>query len=128
MLEYQVSLETPVPPAGSYNEDAAKKGEKLFNNKAECLTCHSGPTFSDAERNLHTPQEIGIDSFEADRSPTGMYRTTPLRGVWARANGGYYHDGRFETLDEVVDHYNEHFELSLSSTEKKDLVQYLKSL
>lgn len=128
LLEYQISLETPVPPAGSYDEQAAERGEKIFNGKAECLTCHSGPTYSDAENNLHTPEEIGIDSFEADRSPTGMYRTTPLRGAWARANGGYYHDGRFETLDDVVNHYNDHFKLNLSNAEKKDLVHYLKSL
>lgn len=128
LLEYQISLETPVPPAGSYDEQAAERGEKIFNGKAECLTCHSGPTYSDAENNLHTPEEIGIDSFEADRSPTGMYRTTPLRGAWARANGGYYHDGRFETLDDVVNHYNDHFKLNLSNAEMKDLVHYLKSL
>ena len=57
-----------------------------------------------------------------------MYRTTPLRGAWARANGGYYHDGRFETLDDVVNHYNDHFKLNLSNAEMKDLVHYLKSL
>jgi hypothetical protein len=128
LLEYQVSLDTPVPPKGSFDEKAAKRGKKIFNGKAECLTCHSGPMFSDAERDLHSPEEIGIDAFEADRSPTGMYRTTPLRGVWARANGGYYHDGRFPTLVEVVDHYNDHFDLSLSKNEKSDLIQYLKSL
>lgn len=128
LLEYQVSLDTPLPPEGSYNEQAAKRGKGLFTGKAECASCHSGPTFSDSERRLHTPEEIGIDAFEADRSPTGMYRTTPLRGVWARANGGYYHDGRFANLLEVVDHYNDHLNLKLNDTEKSDLVEYLKSL
>ncbi|MDR8389954.1 hypothetical protein NC796_02310 [Aliifodinibius sp. S!AR15-10] len=128
LLEYQVSLDTPVPPEGSFDVQAAKRGKGLFIGKADCASCHTGPTFSDSERRLHSPEEIGIDSFEADRSPTGMYRTTPLRGVWARSNGGYYHDGRFTDLLEVVDHYNNHFDLNLSAKEKSDLVEYLKSL
>lgn len=128
LLEYQVSLETPVPPEGSFDKQSANRGKGIFNGKADCASCHSGPTYSDSEERLHTPEEIGIDSFEADRSPTGMYRTTPLRGVWARSNGGYYHDGRFADLNEVVNHYNQHFGLELTSEEKSDLVEYLKSL
>jgi mono/diheme cytochrome c family protein len=128
LLEYQVSLSTPIPPEGSFDADAAERGEDLFIDKARCATCHTPPTFSDSERRLHTPEEIGIDSFEADRSPTGKYRTTPLKGIWARSKGGYYHDGRFATLNEVVEHYNSHFKLNLSVKEKNDLIQYLKSL
>lgn len=128
LLEYQVSLPTPVPPAGSFDPEAASRGEQLFAGKAQCISCHSGPNFSDYEERLHSPEEIGIDAFEADRSPTGMYRTTPLKGVWARGTGGYYHDGRFTTLDEVLAHYDNHFDLNLTSQERNDLVEYLKSL
>ena len=42
--------------------------------------------------------------------------------------GGFYHDGRFATLDDVVDHYDGHFGLSLSAPEKSNLIEYLKSL
>jgi cytochrome c peroxidase len=56
-----------------------------------------------------------------------MYRTAPLRGLWARANGGYYHDGRYPDLLAVVDHYNSCFNLGLNSAQKTDLVQFLKS-
>jgi cytochrome c peroxidase len=42
--------------------------------------------------------------------------------------GGFYHDGRFATLPDVVTHYDNHLKLSLSATEKQDLVEYLKSL
>jgi hypothetical protein len=42
--------------------------------------------------------------------------------------GGFYHDGRFATLDAVIDHYDGHFGLNLSTTEKGDLIEYLKSL
>ena len=128
LLEYQVSLQTPVPPAGSFDGEAANRGEDLFNNKAQCVNCHTPPLYSDAEERLHSPEEIGIDDFEARRSPTGMYRTTPLRGAWARSTGGYYHDGRFSTLAEVVEHYDSHLDLNLTENEKTDLVEFLKSL
>ena len=55
---------------------------------------------------MHTPEEIGIDAFQADRSPDGRYRTTPLRGLFTRMKGGFYHDGRFATLADVVNHYD----------------------
>ena len=77
---------------------------------------------------LHTPEEIGIDAFQADRSPDKKYRTTPLRGLFTRMKGGFYHDGRFGTLEDVVGHYDRHLHLLLNATEKTDLVEYLKSL
>jgi cytochrome c peroxidase len=42
--------------------------------------------------------------------------------------GGFYHDGRFGTLMDVVNHYNNSKKLNLSEAEKNDLVEYLKSL
>ena len=60
--------------------------------------------------------------------PYKHYRTTPLGGLFARAKGGFYHDGRFADLSAVVEHYNQHFGLSLTPAEKTDLVEYLKSL
>ena len=77
---------------------------------------------------MHTPEEIGIDSFQSDRSPDKRYRTTPLGGLFARAKGGFYHDGRFATLPEVVQHYNNHRKLDLDTEEIADLVQFLRSL
>lgn len=41
--------------------------------------------------------------------------------------GGFYHDGRFATLLDVVNHYDNHFHLGLSNPEKADLVEFLKS-
>ena len=71
---------------------------------------------------------MGVDAFQADRSPTHMYRTTPLRGLWARAKGGFYHDGRYRTLGAVVQHYNSCLGLGLGAHQQSDLVQYLKSI
>jgi hypothetical protein len=53
--------------------------------------------------------------------------TTPLKGLFARAKGGFYHDGRFEDYNAVVAHYNRVHELSLSTQETADLVEFLKS-
>jgi hypothetical protein len=125
---YQLALAAPAPPAGSFDPAAAARGAKLFRAKAECATCHVPPLFTEPGWNLHTPAEIGIDRFQADRSPTHRYRTTPLKGLWAHEKGGFYHDGRFATLGDVVDHYNRFFKLRLTSEEKRDLVQYLRSL
>ena len=77
---------------------------------------------------LGTPEEIGIDSFQSDRSPDKRYRTTPLGGLFARAKGGYYHDGRFDSLQSVVAHYDGHLKLGLNPAEIDDLVEFLKSL
>jgi hypothetical protein len=77
---------------------------------------------------MHTPDEIGIDSFQADRSPDRRYRTSPLKGLWTHQKGGFYHDGRFATFLDVVNHYNGFLGLGLSDAQKGDLVEYLKSL
>ena len=89
---------------------------------------HVPPLFTEPGNNLHTPEEVGVDSFQADRSPTHKYRTAPLAGLWAHQKGGFYHDGRFATLREVVDHYEEPLKISLSDSEKSALIEYLKSL
>src|SRR5688572_27915645 len=123
---YQHSIDAPKPPAGSYNVAAAARGKSIFLTKAECATCHSLPLLTDNV--LHTAAEMGIDDFDAMRSPTGKYRTTPLGGLFTRAKGGFFHDGRFATLSEVIDHYNTHRSLNLTASEKQDLEQYLKSL
>ena len=108
---------------------AAARGEALFIGKAQCATCHVPPLFTEPGWNLHMPADIGIDDFQANRSPDGRYRTTPLRGpLDVHAKGGFYHDGRFATLLDVVNHYDDVFSLNLSDKEKRDLVEYLKSL
>ena len=125
---YQLALQAPAPPPGSFDAAAAARGAQVFSGKAACATCHVPPLYTEPGWNLHTPAEIGIDAFQAERSPTRRYRTTPLAGAWARTKGGYYHDGRFATLAAVVDHYDGHRNLGLTAAEKADLVEFLKSL
>jgi hypothetical protein len=125
---YQLAIAAPLPPQGSFDKSAAARGEALFKDKATCARCHVPPLFTEPGWNMHKPAEIGIDDFQALRSPDGMYRTTPLKGVWSHPKGGFYHDGRFATLLDVVNHYNNFFGLGLSEQEKNDVVAYLKSL
>jgi len=133
---YELSLEAPTPPAGSFDAAAATRGQALFNGAAKCATCHVQPMLTDAGWNMHSGAEIGIDDIQAKRSPDGKYRTTPLHGLFAHdqmqtnaaAKGRYYHDGRFATLNDVVAHYNTALTLTLSPAEQSDLVEYLKSL
>lgn len=125
---YQLAIPAPNPPPGSFRSDAAARGMEIFNVKARCATCHVPPLFTEPGNNLHSPAEVGVDSFQADRSPTHMYRTAPLAGLWSHQKGGFYHDGRFANLREVVDHYDGFLGLKLTEQEKGDLVEYLKSL
>jgi cytochrome c peroxidase len=106
----------------------ARAGQALFNGKARCAECHVPPLFTEPGWNMHTAQEIGIDDAQARRSPDERYRTTPLGGLFTRAKGGFYHDGRFATVADVVQHYDRHFALALSAQEREQLAEYLKSL
>jgi len=125
---YQLAIPSPTPPEGSFNKVAAARGKEVFNGRGQCATCHVPPIFTEPGQNLHSPAEIGIDSFQADRSPTHMYRTAPLAGLWTHQKGGFFHDGRFATLPDVIEHYDRTFRLGLNRREKGDLVEYLKSL
>ncbi len=131
---YQLSLLAPKPPEDSFDEEKAERGKALFNGKAKCSVCHVPPLYTEAGWNMHTAQELAIDDFQANRSPDGRYRTTPLRGLFTRAKGGFFHDGRFPALLDVVNHYNDKgvgnngTPLGLTAAEKGDLVEFLKSL
>jgi cytochrome c peroxidase len=123
--------------------DSAKRGLTIFQTKGRCTRCHSGFNFSDEQ--FHN---LGID-WDTDRIDVGRYKVTKdtddigafktptLREISRTAP--YMHDGRFATLDEVVEFYdrggiqNPHLSnlmvsLDLTAQEKKDLVEYMRSL
>jgi cytochrome c5 len=125
---YQLAIPAPVPPDGSFDKQGAMRGEALFKGKANCSVCHVPPLFTEPGWNTHKASEIGIDDFQSSRSPDNSYRTAPLRGLFTHMKGGFYHDGRFATLMDVVNHYNNFKRLNLNEQEKKDLVEFLKSL
>ena len=128
---YQLAMPVPKAPAGSYDAAAATRGEALFTSAAKCSTCHVPPIFTEPGYNLHKGEDIGIDDFQANRGPDRRYVTTPLRALFDTAKihkGGFYHDGRFATLQDVVNHYDRFLELKLSEAQKRDLIEYLKSI
>jgi hypothetical protein len=128
---YQLAMPAPKAPEGSYSTEAASRGQMVFNGAAKCATCHVPPIFTEPGQNLHTAQEIGIDDFQANRGPGRNYVTTPLRALFDTKKihkGGFYHDGRFATLADVVEHYDKHLKLGLTQKQKADLIEYLKSI
>jgi mono/diheme cytochrome c family protein/cytochrome c5 len=128
---YQLSLDAPEPIAGTFDADAARRGRAVFAGAARCVSCHLGGALTDVNAGrLHSPSEVGQDPAYALRSATKRYRTTPLRGLWnpPQLKGPYFHDGSAETLDEVVSHYEQRFGLSLTERQRRDLVEYLKTL
>jgi hypothetical protein len=129
---YQLSIPSPAPPTGSFEETAAARGRVVFDGTGNCVTCHAGTHFTDAPGRLHSATEVVSEpepnngpSF-ASRSATKMYRSTPLRGLWRHPP--YFHNGVSPTLDAVVELYNTRKALNLTAQQKADLVQYLKSL
>ena len=132
LLRYQLSLQAPAPPPGSFDRFAARRGQVLFNTIARCAECHTGRAFTDVGDGLipvlHAPSETGMEEEYASRSVTKNYRTAPLRGIWQHPP--YFHDGSAADLMAVVNHYNQPTVLNLQLTEaqKSDLVEYLKSL
>ena len=125
---YQLSLNAPTAPEGSFDQEAALRGSALFSGPARCADCHLPPLYTDSGHQLHSAAELGIDDFTASRSPTESYRTTPLAGLWTHTRGGFYHDGRFASLLDVVEHYDALFGLELTDVQKSDLVEFLKSI
>jgi cytochrome c5 len=125
---FQLAIPAPPPPPNSYDHEAAKRGKTVFAEQGKCSSCHTPPIYTEPGWNMHTGSEVCIDNFQADRAPDARYRTSPLNGLWTHTKGGFYHDGRFPTLNAVVDHYDRCFKLGLDGGEKSDLVEFLKSL
>ena len=73
-----------------------------------CRRCFTEPGW-----NAHEPSEVGIDDFQSNRSLDETYRTSFLRGLFAHMGRGFYHDGRFATLLDVVNHYDSFMNLGL---------------
>jgi hypothetical protein len=133
LLDYQLSLKAPKAPKGAVDHPAANRGRQLFRGAAGCSTCHTGATLTDVLEGrdnttplLHAAAETGMDDRYAQRSATGLYRTTPLRGLLQHPP--YFHDGSAADLMAVVNHYDAFFGLQLTADQKADLVEYLKSL
>ena len=81
----------------------------FFSNELLCAACHIGPFFTGAGQPLHNgldsdPVDIGYGDVTGNQADVGKFKTPTLRNVGL--TGPYMHDGRFATLEEVVEHYN----------------------
>lgn len=126
---YQLSLKAPTAPAGSFDVVAASRGRLVFEGVGQCVTCHSGSTFTDANFRLHPAADSMAEPESpsyASRSATKQYRTSPLKGAWQHAP--YFHDGSAATLEDAVQAYNTKRALGLTPQQIGDVAQYLKSL
>jgi mono/diheme cytochrome c family protein len=124
LRDYQLSLEAPMPPSGSFDSAAAQRGRAVFEGAGRCATCHQGDRRT--QETLHAPADTGMDGAYASRTATKRYRTTPLRGLFQHPP--YFHDGSARTLTDVVSHYERVLGLTLTPGQKTDLVEYLKSI
>jgi cytochrome c peroxidase len=129
-----VSGIAPLPPAEA-------RGQNVFNNQGRCNTCHAGTLFTDNQfHNIGLrPQteDPGRFNVTGNANNLGEFRTVSLRNVGLRAP--YFHNGRFATLEEVVDFYNRGGDfdapnidrnrirpLGLSAQQRADLVAFLR--
>jgi mono/diheme cytochrome c family protein len=124
LQDYELSLQAPKPPAGSFDAAGAARGDALFD--AKCSSCHVGDLKTDANLRLHDPSQFFTDPTYALRSATKQWRTSPLAGGWQHPP--YFHDGSSPTFADVIERYNTSFNLNLTPQQKSDLVQYLLSL
>jgi len=136
MAEFQELLDFPPAPKlgidGKLNPKKATqsemRGQEIFFGKARCAGCHPAPYYTDnLMHNLKTerfykPRMINGRMASAD----GPIKTFPLRGI--KDSPPYLHDGRLLTLGDTVEFFNLILELGLSAQEKKDLVEFMRSL
>lgn len=125
----------PAPKLNIYGElDKTKassnelNGEKLFNGKARCVSCHPAPYFTD--NSMHNLQAERFYKQELENgmmmAHDGVIKTFPLRGI--KDSPPYMHDGRCFTLEDIVEYFNLIQQLDLKSEEKKDLVAFMRCL
>jgi hypothetical protein len=126
LLAYLTTMEPPPNPFrgkdGSLSA-AAERGKLVFeSDKAACVTCHTGPYFTDGQ--IH---DIGLGS---PRDRYKGFNTPSLRNVYQKVK--LLHDGRAESLQDVLIGPHSPNKVSgqpsLSQTEISDVVEYLKSL
>ena len=136
MAEFMALLDfPPAPKLNIYGElDPEKatpgelRGEMLFNGKARCNACHAAPYYTD--NSMH---DLKAERFYKQEMVNGMMmahdgaiKTFPLRGI--KDSPPYLHDGRCFTLEDTVEYFNLIQQLHLTDQEKKDIVDFMRSL
>jgi cytochrome c peroxidase len=96
--------------------DSERRGEALFSKPFP-----HDPTLNCA--GCHIPSAAFVDHQQHDVGSGGFFKTPTLRN--ADFNAPYFHDGRFDSYDQVVSYFDKTFDLGLSTQDKQDLVAYL---
>ena len=98
---------------------AERRGQALFSKpfphdpSLSCAACH-------------VPSGAFVDHRQHDVGSGGLFKTPTL--VNADFNAPYFHDGRYDSFDQVVAHFDRFFALHLSASDREDLVAYLKAV
>jgi di-heme cytochrome c peroxidase len=109
-------------PGGKLTEkasDAARRGEALFakpfpgDPQLSCAACH-------------LPSAAFVDHRQHDVGSGGLFKTPTL--INANFNAPYFHDGRYDTYDQVVAYFDQSFKLGLTAQQRQDLVAYLEAI
>ncbi|MCP4442618.1 MAG: cytochrome-c peroxidase [Aureispira sp.] len=134
------------PQSWVYLNDSEQRGYDIFfSEKGDCFHCHGGPLFTDGlfhNNGLDSSPSSGREGITKNNLDQGKYKTPTLRNV--ELTMPYMHDGRFQTLEEVIEFYStglkssttvdplmknvERGGLQLNSQEKSDLLNFLKTL
>jgi cytochrome c peroxidase len=130
LAAYLDSIEAPQTPFDlGLLSPAALRGQRLFQDKGQCMSCHGGPLFTDNKaHNTGVPRSPGATDSGNPVVP-GAFNTTALRDLTNSAP--YMHNGIFSNLRQVVEFYNTTSSiapLQLTPQEIDDLVAYLESL
>ncbi len=152
---YELTLQTSNTPFDAFMSgdesaisESAKRGRELFlSDRAKCFDCHFGPDFTGDEfKNigLYDAKEwndVGRFKISNDSSDIGKFKVPGLRNVGV--TGPYMHNGKFKTLEEVIDYYSNPYltvknpvnldaslvkPINFTVQEKADLLSFLKSL
>ncbi|WP_442958371.1 cytochrome B6 [Povalibacter sp.] len=137
MAEFQALLDFPPAPKLSVVDgklDPRKasaqelRGQEVFFGKGRCSTCHVPPYYTDnLMHNLQTERFYKpVDVNGRFASADGPIKTFPLRGI--KDSPPYLHDDRLMTLDDTVEFFNLVLETKLTTSEKADLVTFLRTL
>jgi len=109
IVSYQTRFDAGVPVGFTNFTPLEAQGQQLFNGpRGNCAACHGGPNFVGAriENNgLEFPFiDPGVGGVTGQAADMGKFKMSSLRNIELTAP--YMHDGRFATLDDVVDHYS----------------------
>lgn len=124
VLAFLATLDHPPNPylrKGGSRGEAARRGQAIFNGKGRCARCHHGDDYTSLKN-----YDVKL---EADGSPFDLWNPPSLRGVYDR--GPFMHDGRLETLDDVLRLSHGPEKLGgqpLTVEERRDLIEFLKTL